>query len=69
MGLHKEGIVAESEVSAFRTHLLDTLIASPPEQEHPVILRDKLLFLQVSLNWSNFSMKANLWMFFSLNSC
>ncbi|KAG4959779.1 hypothetical protein JHK87_036412 [Glycine soja] len=46
MGLHKEGIVAESEVSAFRTHLLDTLIASPPEQEHPVILRDKLLFLQ-----------------------
>lgn len=50
MGLHKEGIVAESEVSAFRTHLLDTLIASPPEQEHPVILRDKLLFLQVSVN-------------------
>ncbi|KAJ1385889.1 hypothetical protein SESBI_41293 [Sesbania bispinosa] len=46
MGLHKEGIVAETEVSAFRTHLLDTLIASPPEQEHPVILRDKLLFLQ-----------------------
>ncbi|CAJ1944730.1 unnamed protein product [Sphenostylis stenocarpa] len=46
MGLHKEGILAESEVSAFRTHLLDTLIASPPEQEHPVILRDKLLFLQ-----------------------
>lgn len=46
MGLHKEGIVAESEVLAFRTHLLDTLIASPPEQEHPVILRDKLLFLQ-----------------------
>jgi hypothetical protein len=47
MGLHKEGIVAETEVSAFRTHLLDTLIASPSEQEHPVILRDKLLFLQV----------------------
>ncbi|RDX91752.1 hypothetical protein CR513_26212, partial [Mucuna pruriens] len=46
MGLHKEGIVAESEVSAFRTHLLDTLIASPPEQEQPLILRDKLLFLQ-----------------------
>lgn len=46
MGLHTEGILAESEVSAFRTHLLDTLIASPPEQEHPVILRDKLLFLQ-----------------------
>ncbi|XP_019453163.1 PREDICTED: uncharacterized protein LOC109354841 isoform X2 [Lupinus angustifolius] len=46
MGLHKEGIVAENEVSAFRTHLLDTLIASPNEQEHPLILRDKLLFLQ-----------------------
>ncbi|XP_014507401.1 uncharacterized protein LOC106767091 [Vigna radiata var. radiata] len=46
MGLHKEGIVAESEVSAFRIHLLDTLIVSPPEQEHPVIVRDKLLFLQ-----------------------
>lgn len=46
MGLHREGIVAETEVSAFRTHLLETLIASPPEQEHPVILRDKLLFLQ-----------------------
>ncbi|KAK7265156.1 hypothetical protein RJT34_32772 [Clitoria ternatea] len=46
MGLRKEGIVPETEVSAFRTHLLETLIASPPEQEHPVILRDKLLFLQ-----------------------
>ncbi|KAJ7957730.1 Uveal autoantigen with coiled-coil domains and ankyrin repeats isoform 1 [Quillaja saponaria] len=46
MGLHKEGILAESEVSAFRTHLLETLIASPPEKEQPVILRDKLLFLQ-----------------------
>ncbi|XP_065848779.1 uncharacterized protein [Euphorbia lathyris] len=46
IGLHKEGILAESEVSAFRTHLLDTLIASPPEHEQPVILRDKLLFLQ-----------------------
>ncbi|WJX90430.1 hypothetical protein P8452_72330 [Trifolium repens] len=46
MGLHKEGIVAESEVKAFKTHLLETLISSPPEQENPVILRDKLLFLQ-----------------------
>ncbi|WCJ30075.1 hypothetical protein M5689_011658 [Euphorbia peplus] len=46
MGLHKEGILAESEVKAFRTHLLDTLIASPPEHEQAVILRDKLLFLQ-----------------------
>lgn len=47
MGLHKEGILAENEVSAFRSHLLETLIASPSEQEQPVILRDKLLFLQV----------------------
>ncbi|CAN1290347.1 hypothetical protein LINPERPRIM_LOCUS20647 [Linum perenne] len=46
MGLHKEGILAEHEVSTFRTHLLETLIASPLEIEHSVILRDKLLFLQ-----------------------
>lgn len=47
MGLHNEGILAENEVSDFKTHLLDTMIASPVEHEHPVILRDKLLFLQV----------------------
>ncbi|XP_009338414.2 uncharacterized protein LOC103930768 [Pyrus x bretschneideri] len=47
MGLHKEGILAETEVSAFRLHLLETLVASPvAEHEQPVILRDKLLFLQ-----------------------
>ncbi|EOY31303.1 Uveal autoantigen with coiled-coil domains and ankyrin repeats isoform 1 [Theobroma cacao] len=46
MGLHKEGILGEAEVAAFRTHLLETLIASPPELEQPVILRDKLVFLQ-----------------------
>ncbi|KAK9268314.1 hypothetical protein L1049_000062 [Liquidambar formosana] len=46
MGLHKEGILSETEVSAFRSHLLDTLIASPAYQEQPAILRDKLLFLQ-----------------------
>ncbi|GLT85542.1 hypothetical protein SLE2022_037300 [Rubroshorea leprosula] len=46
MGLHKEGILAESEVAAFRTHLLETLIASPPEPKQTVILRDKLVFLQ-----------------------
>ncbi|XP_011655769.1 uncharacterized protein LOC101215616 isoform X1 [Cucumis sativus] len=46
MGLHNEGILAENEVSDFKTHLLDTMIASPVEHEHPVILRDKLLFLQ-----------------------
>ncbi|KAJ4958403.1 hypothetical protein NE237_025514 [Protea cynaroides] len=46
IGLHKEGIVPESDVSAFRSHLLDTLIASPANQEQPQIIRDKLLFLQ-----------------------
>ncbi|MED6206127.1 hypothetical protein PIB30_023990 [Stylosanthes scabra] len=46
MALHSEGILAHSEVTTFRTHLLDTLIASPSQQEHPLILRDKLLFLQ-----------------------
>ncbi|KAF7838905.1 Uveal autoantigen with coiled-coil domains and ankyrin repeats isoform 1 [Senna tora] len=46
MGLHREGILAQSEVSRFRTHLLETLIASPLDPEYPVVLRDKLLFLQ-----------------------
>lgn len=46
MGLCKEGILAESEVSAFRSHLIDTLIASPADYEHSSILRDKLIFLQ-----------------------
>lgn len=47
MGLHKEGILPETEVSAFRTHLLDTLIASKgADYEQATILRDKLLFLQ-----------------------
>lgn len=49
MGLHKEGILGENEVSAFRTHLLETLVRAPVHQEHPTILRDKLLFLQVLL--------------------
>ncbi|KAI9126056.1 hypothetical protein K1719_003474 [Acacia pycnantha] len=46
MGLHKEEIVAEYEVVTFRTNLLEKLIASPPDHEHPAVLRDKLLFLQ-----------------------
>ncbi|CAN4103621.1 unnamed protein product [Withania somnifera] len=46
MGLYEEGILAESEVSAFRSHLLDTLIASPADYEHSSILKDKLIFLQ-----------------------
>ncbi|KAE8695286.1 Detected protein of confused Function [Hibiscus syriacus] len=49
VGLHKEGILGEAEVTAFRTHLLETLIASPTELEQPVILRDKLLFLQAEI--------------------
>ncbi|KAH6817374.1 hypothetical protein C2S51_000977, partial [Perilla frutescens var. frutescens] len=46
MGLSKEGILHEDEVSAFRLHLLETLIASPLDYEPPLILRDKLIFLQ-----------------------
>ncbi|XP_059637838.1 uncharacterized protein LOC132279813 [Cornus florida] len=46
MGLCKEGILPETEVSAFRSHLLETLIASPLDHEHQAILRDKLIFLQ-----------------------
>lgn len=48
IGLCKEGIVPEEDVSAFRTHLLDTLISSPLDHEHELILKDKLVFLQVS---------------------
>ncbi|GFS35760.1 hypothetical protein Acr_00g0041830 [Actinidia rufa] len=46
MGLSKEGILPETEVSAFRSHLLETLIASPVDYEQPMLLRDKLVFLQ-----------------------
>ncbi|XP_019415478.1 PREDICTED: uncharacterized protein LOC109326976 isoform X2 [Lupinus angustifolius] len=48
MGLHKEDIIVETEVLAFRTHLLDTLLdsCSIEQQDHPLILRDKLKFLQ-----------------------
>lgn len=46
MGLRREGIIPETEVSAFRIRLLDSLIASPINLEPPVVLRDKLLFLQ-----------------------
>lgn len=48
MGLCEEGIVPANEVSSFRTHLLETLSASPTNHEPPLILRDKLIFLQVS---------------------
>lgn len=54
MGLCKEGILADSEVSAFRSHLLETLIASPADYEHSSILRDKLIFLQVNFPFLSF---------------
>ncbi|KAK6126932.1 hypothetical protein DH2020_039326 [Rehmannia glutinosa] len=54
MGLCKEGIIPEYEVSAFRTHLLETLIASSIEHEPPVVLRDKLIFLQVFRRFQKF---------------
>lgn len=47
IGLHKEGILEEAEVSAFRTNLLEKLIVSTAEVEQVVVLRDKLVFLQV----------------------
>lgn len=47
IGLQKEGILQESEVSAFRSELLETLIKSPVDQEQPTVIRDKLIFLQV----------------------
>ncbi|KAJ8634877.1 hypothetical protein MRB53_009144 [Persea americana] len=46
IGLQKEGILQESEVSAFRSELLETLIKSPVDQEQPTVIRDKLIFLQ-----------------------
>ncbi|PSS36139.1 Histone H2A.Z-specific chaperone like [Actinidia chinensis var. chinensis] len=46
MGLCKESILPETEVSAFRSHLLKTLIALPSDYEQPILLRDKLVFLQ-----------------------
>lgn len=52
-GLYDEGIASGNEVSAFRTHLLETLIASPLDHEPALVLRDKLIFLKVSelVNW------------------
>ncbi|CAH9131287.1 unnamed protein product [Cuscuta epithymum] len=49
MGLCKEGIVPHSQLSAFRSHLLDSLVA---DHDHSSILRDKLIFLQ-ELLYSN----------------
>ncbi|RDX60220.1 hypothetical protein CR513_61654, partial [Mucuna pruriens] len=51
MALLRDDILSETELSAFRTHLLDTLLASPPpQQDHPLIIKDKLKFLQELLN-------------------
>ncbi|KAK7304748.1 hypothetical protein VNO77_42635 [Canavalia gladiata] len=51
MSLHKDDILSETEVSAFKTHLLDTLLASPPpQQDHPLIIKHKLMFLQELLH-------------------
>ncbi|CAJ1975587.1 unnamed protein product [Sphenostylis stenocarpa] len=48
---HKDDILSEAEVSAFRTHLLDTLLAAPsPQQDHALIIKDKLMFLQELLH-------------------
>lgn len=47
MGLRKEGIVQETEVATYRSKLLETLIISRLDHEQPVIIRDKLRFLQV----------------------
>lgn len=55
MGLHKEGMVPESDVAAFCTHMLDTLIAAPRDPDPPGVIRDKLLFLQVFPNQNPFS--------------
>ncbi|MQL99072.1 hypothetical protein Taro_031789 [Colocasia esculenta] len=46
VGLQREGIASDREVSTFRSHLLDTLVASPADPEPPGLIRDKLLFLQ-----------------------
>ncbi|CAM9002844.1 unnamed protein product [Rhodiola kirilowii] len=48
VGLQKEGILSEAEVSEFKSHLMDSLMEVNLEQEHNSILRDKLLFLQVN---------------------
>ncbi|KAK6131862.1 hypothetical protein DH2020_034385 [Rehmannia glutinosa] len=50
MGLCKEGILHENEVSAFRAHLIENLTALAVDYEAPVILRDKLIFLQELLH-------------------
>ncbi|GAB4832742.1 hypothetical protein Ancab_006759 [Ancistrocladus abbreviatus] len=43
MGLQKEGILPETEVAAFRTKLLETLIVSRPDREQPELLYAKCI--------------------------
>ncbi|KAJ4778752.1 Uveal autoantigen with coiled-coil domains and ankyrin repeats isoform 1 [Rhynchospora pubera] len=50
IALHREGIVEETEVTAFRARLLESIAASPANQEPPCVIRDKLLFLQELLH-------------------
>ena len=47
--LHREGIVPAADVQAFRASVLAALASPPSPQnpDHPPVLRDKLLFLQV----------------------
>ncbi|CAA0813464.1 Unknown protein [Striga hermonthica] len=46
IGLCKEGIIGQDEVSDFRAHVVQTITGLPVDYEAPVILRDKLIFLQ-----------------------
>ncbi|XP_057434063.1 uncharacterized protein LOC130726775 isoform X2 [Lotus japonicus] len=51
MALHRDDILPEAEVSAFKAHLLETLLACPhPQRDYPLILRDKIGFLQELLD-------------------
>ncbi|XP_020205263.1 uncharacterized protein LOC109790510 [Cajanus cajan] len=51
VALHNDDILSEADLSAFRTHLLHTLLASPPPQlHHPLLIKDKLIFLQELLH-------------------
>ncbi|KAK7411650.1 hypothetical protein VNO78_03085 [Psophocarpus tetragonolobus] len=51
MALHRDDILSDADVSSFRSHLLDTLLASPPPHlHHAIIIKDNLLFLQELLS-------------------
>ncbi|GER37082.1 ethylene-dependent gravitropism-deficient andyellow-green-like 2 [Striga asiatica] len=46
IGLCKEGIIGQDQVSDFRAHVIQTITGLPVDYEAPMILRDKLIFLQ-----------------------